>query len=187
MQTEILHSKIASDTTPFHIVIIYENFTAGIRAQETAERLANQLQSDVEISVELWKFDLLAYPSTCSQAARDIATADMVVVSTDSRDKLPPYVREWLETALPIGQSNPRALVAIVGEDEAGITWETTEACDYLRQLAHKMGMDFFCNGDETLPDLEQLSRNPVQSGNLLFLEETMTPEIGWRRWGIND
>src|SRR5262245_59931785 len=118
----------------FKVVIIYESLAAGIRAQETAERLAQQLPSETEVSVSLWKFDLLNYLTMQDRPAIDAADADMLIVSAEANSKLPIQVRDGLEYVLPIqGGGARRAMVALLGHEQTSrVTWGGADVQDYL-------------------------------------------------------
>jgi len=184
---------------PFKIVIVYENLTAGIRAQETVERLGKQMNTEAGVSVALWKFDVLEYPSMQEQAAQDAADADMLIISTGINTLPPVSVRDWLEHVLPVArQQNPRAgiievrcaLVALLNqEDQNRVTWGSqNNVRDYLEQIAINQGMDFFCKHEETTPEAGSVApKQNFPASPLMFLDESFTPDVGWRRWGIND
>ena len=191
MQSTDLPFDVTGATVPFKIIIIYENLAAGIRAQETAERLSKQLNPDTEMNVDLWKFDLLAHTSMQERAARDAADADMLIVSADANTKLPVHVRSWLERLLPVVERPEarRALVALLAADrEHRVTWEAEDVRDYLQHVAAEQGMDFFCKNDPAPSKADDIAHpRDLPANSHLFLDEAFTPDISWRRWGIND
>jgi len=184
-------TEAAVATAPFKIVILYQNLTGGIRAREMAERLGSQANSQAELNVMLWKFDVLEYPSMQELAAQDAASADMLIVAADL-EKLPPVsVRDWLEHVLPVarGKDTNCALVAMLRPGEEGrITWSSqNEVRDYFQQVAVKLAMDFFCKIDSDPAETGSGRKQDLTEGNLLFLDESFTPDARWRRWGINE
>ncbi|HEX4351098.1 MAG TPA: hypothetical protein VH251_11955 [Verrucomicrobiae bacterium] len=182
----------AASAPVFKIVIVYGSLKDGIRAQETAERLGKELAQETEVNVALWKFDVLHYPSMQEQAAFDAAAADMLIISADANAMLPAQVREWLEHVLP-SVKHPEtqgALVALLGEDgQKRITWTPQhEVRDFLEQVARKNGMDFFIKNDGANSELSGIApKQDLAVDTLVFLDEPFTPDVGWRRWGIND
>lgn len=186
-----LRSGASTAVPPFKIVIVYGNLTDGIRAQETAERLGKELASETAVSVALWKFDVLNYPSMQEQAAFDAVGADMLIVSADANVKLPVHVRDWLEHVLPMAKQpeTQGALVALLAADEQRVTWEVQhDVRNFLEQVARKNGMDFFARDEQKDPALNGITpQQDLAANTLVFLDEPFTPDVGWRRWGIND
>src|ERR1041385_3264211 len=101
-------------TLPLDIVIVYENFTAAVRAQNVSQRLAAELDADFEISREVWGFELLSHPQLRQEAAAAAAEADLVVVSVSGAAELPAHVRSWVESWVAEKRGGLSALVALV-------------------------------------------------------------------------
>jgi hypothetical protein len=160
------------------IVIVYENFIAGIRGREISERLAAQLKSDVDVNSGLWKFDLLDNPTLRDQASAEAINADIVIISVRNCD-LPHGVHEWLEGWLPAKKQHDAALVAVIEPDQESGS-EAHQLQEHLRSLAAKASMDFFCNADWSKPAQEQGAHDWESS--LAYAGRDTGP-----RWGIND
>src|SRR4051794_21772473 len=111
------------------------------------------LGHDCHFSNQMWKFDVLAIPNLREMAARDAATADIVIVSCRGGSELPAQVKSWLELWLA-QQSNAIALVALFdsrGEDTAQNLANRT----YLAEAAKRGQMEFFAQPNQR-PDGRQ-------------------------------
>jgi hypothetical protein len=136
------------------IIIVHEDFIAGIEAAAVLRRLAAQLEAEFELKGDawqidngLWKFEMLHNPELWEQAAAEAVAADMIIISVCDAE-LPGSVRDWLENVLPVKEGKPAALVALLdpGIDPSG---EPLRSEAYLRRLAEQYGLDFFCNTDD--------------------------------------
>jgi hypothetical protein len=173
----------------FKIVIAYENLAAGLRAKEMTERLAAQLESELEVKSDLWKFEMLDHPQLRGHAATAAAAADMVVVSTGRSDELPAHVQTWIDDWLPLKKGGVTALVALV-DPATESPGKPSRLCAYLRQVAEEGGMDFFSQPavsrrgrwDDSFATLQ-----PWAKDSSLVLDGAFQDPPAWRGWGIND
>jgi hypothetical protein len=69
----------------FKTVIAYHTYASAIRAKETAERLAGQM----ECEVDAWPFGQLAVRWIREQAIEVAAAADMIILAADGALELP--------------------------------------------------------------------------------------------------
>ena len=129
----------------FKVVIAHESPLAAVRAEEMRERLATRFQHSINIESIGWDFELLSCPQICEEAAVAAASADMVIISADGAIELPRPVKAWIESWLPRKCNAQSSLVALLNE-EYEIFGEPPLVGAYLREIAGKAGMDFFCN-----------------------------------------
>jgi len=59
------------------VLLVYEDFSTGLRARQTFEEVASQLELDADFEVNLWRFDLLRESALRERAAIEAAKADM--------------------------------------------------------------------------------------------------------------
>src|SRR3954468_16519239 len=97
----------------FNVVIAYEDFETGKQAKRTFDVLAEQLKNDCRFTNQIWKFDVLNIPKLREIAAKDAATADIVIISCRAKSELAPEVKAWIELWLA-EQSQTIALVALL-------------------------------------------------------------------------
>ncbi|HEY6167372.1 MAG TPA: hypothetical protein VI454_04990, partial [Verrucomicrobiae bacterium] len=65
----------------FQILLLYEDFAGGRRANEVCQRLAVQFADDLDFEVLPWKINLLRLPEYRELIDADAGEADLVVVA----------------------------------------------------------------------------------------------------------
>src|SRR4051794_11994615 len=126
----------------FSVVIVYEDFETGKQAKRTFDFLAEQLKSDCVFTNQMWKFDVLNIPKLREMAAKDAASADIVIISCRARAELAPEVKAWIELWLA-DENNATALVALL-DDSTAASLETAALRRYLADVAVRGNMEFF-------------------------------------------
>ena len=148
-------------SAPFKILIVYEPWMAyetlgiAVRPYELSERLAGVRKSRCETDCDMWTFELLRQPRLRGWAATEAAGANMNIIAARGDRELPDHVKTWIESWLPQRREGLATLVGILGE-EAEPSGQTRRLCAYLRQMAEKGRMRFFCQADRwSQPDFE--------------------------------
>jgi len=132
------------------VLLVYEDFSTGLRARQAFDKVACQLKPDTDFKVDLWKFDLLREPALLEWAATEAAKADIVFLSAHGQDQLPKAAHSWLEQWFERRGGEPCALVVLLDKAPgdaagAGQTWEA------LRAAALAAGVDVFHHSAEAL------------------------------------
>jgi hypothetical protein len=128
----------------FNVVMAYEDFDTGKHAKRTYDFLAEHLGGDCQLSHQMWKFEVLRLPKLREMAAKDAATADIILVSSHGGSDLPPEVKSWLELWLR-EPGNPLALVALFDCSRE----HTGSIRAYLASIARRARIAFFAQPDE--------------------------------------
>src|SRR5258707_12097156 len=100
MQTRRLPVLGSSETevnSTLNVAIAYEDLETGKRAMKTYEYMVQQLGDQCPFSSQMWKFDVLALPKLKEMAAKEAATAELIMVSAHEGKQLPAQVKAWLE------------------------------------------------------------------------------------------
>jgi hypothetical protein len=151
------------------IVIVYETTAVAIRAKEMSEALAAELQSECDS----WLMDLLAHPDLCRQAAAAATGADMVIIAASGAGELPRPARNWIESWLPQKKNGPTALVVLLDQESESLG-KPSPFCVYLRKVAKRGNMDFFCNASHsTLRDFSH--PDEISPGHQTACSRTIT------------
>ena len=173
----------------FTVLIIYEEVTTGQRAMRMMRDLLRESGAHSDFEPSLWKLDLLVVPKFRELAAREAATADMVVVSAHDRDTLPVAIQTWAEAWPSRIPANRGALVALLEltEDQTEARPETVL---FLRKVAEQAGMDFFvqlfrppARGTELT--VEQIAQRAGTVSSVL--DDILHHPAPAPRWGINE
>lgn len=177
---------IAPEKPVFKVFIACEDEAAFFQALTLQEQVENRCGGEFGISRVFWNFALLRQQDLREHAIREAAESDMVIVSFQGGNELPPHVRNWVESWPTRRQTSHSALVALIGP-QSDIFAEYRDDAGYLRQIAGDHGLDFFCNRDgwERLDffraGLRQVESQPVIS------ESKFSFQIPWSRGGIRN
>ena len=179
------------DIPVFSVVLVFEDFNTGTRAKRAYDFLAANLTQEWRVTSQMWKFDLLSNPELRELAAKDAATANLIIVSSRGDRALSAGVKEWIELWQGY-QGEPEALVALFDRppEEAGHAL-TTQA--YLERVAERGRMEFFTwPGIELEPPRPQatmvLDQRLGMAGVPFHPLAAIPPrEVSFAHWGINE
>ena len=174
---------------PFKIVMVYEDFATGLRAKQMFDHLIRDLGARLVFHSRLWKFDVLQLPPYRDMAAADAGEADLVIFAAHGTTELPNGVKTWIDQWLLQARPGPRALVSLVDTREESST-ATSASCTYLREVAARGGMAYFCprsSGpeEESGFSLERLRERAETKSSMI--EEILRQTSPHPRWGINE
>jgi hypothetical protein len=82
------------------VVVAYEDYDAGKRAQRACQQLLEMAHLDQALSTDLWKFDMLKLGAMRDAAAEEAAGADFLVLAPQEGAALPAGVRNWVRRSL---------------------------------------------------------------------------------------
>src|ERR1700731_2048438 len=89
-----------SPSTPFNVVIMYEDFATGKRAKKGLDFVTEELGHDLEFRHSMWRLDILQDPKLKVLATPALAEADLLIISLRGEGQLPAkiyvLIGEWL-------------------------------------------------------------------------------------------
>ncbi|MHB8519479.1 MAG: hypothetical protein ACYDH9_01860 [Limisphaerales bacterium] len=173
----------------FNVVLVYEDFPAGVRAKQTLDRLLHDLDPQFVYNSKIWKFDILQISQLRELAAQDAADADLIILAACGTTELPAGVKCWINLWLARAGRSRRALVSLLDNRTEPAT-NRGSICSYLREIAQKGHMDFFCQeadwpNEETRSYLAKLRQDAVKKPSMM--EEILRQTTPHPRWGINE
>jgi len=189
MRTRRLNAVAAVHAEPrplFQVLVVYEDFAAGRRANETCSFLMSQLGDEFEFTSRMWKFEMLRNPKLTQIAAGEALEADVIIVAACGSSPLPDEVTSWIDHWLPLRREGAGALIALI---EGTVNpRQGPSAYDYLQKVATAAKMDFLPHvvafTGEGFPAWSTLLPSEVSSARLDELIQGPVPE---RHWGINE
>jgi hypothetical protein len=135
----------SGDRPTFHVVIIYEDSTAGTRAKHFYDRVTKELEDECDFSLELWSFEVLGLPEIGNSAAQAAGKADFVILSMHGKSQLSVQTRDWIETWGGLLADSKPALIALL--DRRGTRRGTAASTlVYLRKIADRKNMSFYAH-----------------------------------------
>lgn len=173
----------------FNVVLVYEDFPAGIRATQMVDRLLHDLDPQFAYDSKIWKFDILQIAQLRELAVQDAADADLIIIAAHGTTELPAAVKCWINLWLARAGRSRRALVSLLNS-RAEPSPSAGSIRSYLREIAQKGQMDFFCQeadwpNEETRSYLARLRRDAAKKPSLA--EEILQQTTPCPRWGINE
>ena len=93
------------------VLLIYEDFSTGLRAKLLCDQVVNSLKLEVDFRVSLWRFDILREPALLERATDEAAKADIVFLSAHGPSDLPTAINLWFNQWLERRRDEPCALV----------------------------------------------------------------------------
>jgi hypothetical protein len=153
-----------------NIVVIYE--TSPLR--ECAMSFCNKLSQPREFSSEL-KIDWLSFAFLCSSGMKvelleKAAAADLIIFAMRAAGDLPDPVKLWIENWLAKRGEREGMLASLLKRDPI-VTSVASFREFYLRNVAHRAGMKYFCQPvlNASIPDsLDSFNQRAVQMTSVL-------------------
>jgi len=138
-----LPTKDANPPSRVRVVVAYEDYDAGKRAQRACQQLLEMARLDLQASSpDLWKFDMLKLKGMRAAAIEAAAGADLVVLATQDGATVPAGVWDWVERSL-LHSSPPRAMLLLFGPSPEDQEFVPT-ADPPVRKLAVRLAVPFW-------------------------------------------
>jgi hypothetical protein len=132
------------------VVVVFEDAETRGQAVEVCDHLVQRFWTDCELAVSWWSWDLLEQPAQAQEAIQKAAEADFLIFAVGTGRDFPTPLQEWIETWLSLRGERDGALMSLFGQEaEAGEA--VAERHDYLRQVAHRGGMDYLTSEPQDL------------------------------------
>ena len=132
------------------VVVVFEDAATRGQAVEVCDRFVQRFWTDCELGVSWWSWDMLEQPAQAQEAIQKAAEADLLIFAVRSERNLPTPLQEWIETWLAMRGERDGALISLFGKEaETGET--LAEKHGYLRQVAHRGGMDYLTETPQSL------------------------------------
>src|SRR6516165_8958093 len=80
--------------TAFHVVLVYEDYSAGRCAMDLCGHLLSGFDHEMAFQTSMWRFDALEEPITFEEAVCGAVQADAIILATYLHE-LPTVVRDW--------------------------------------------------------------------------------------------
>jgi hypothetical protein len=169
--------------TAWSVVVIYEDITAREQAVDFCDQLVRRFWARFEFDVSWWSFALLEKATVALEAANQAARANLVIFSSVRSEQFPAPVTGWIESWLGRRGDREGILAGLVPSEPAEGRVATNPY--YLRQVAHRAGMDYLTqvppNLLRSIPEsLEFYAQRAVQVTSVLdeILHQQALPPV---------
>ena len=138
-----LHAGELGVDRPLLVFMAYADRPAGEKAMSGIANLARIFQDHLEIQPLPWSFTALADPDWRAQAEHEAASADILLVSSDLPNPLPPVVEDWIEGIIRAKHGSETAVILLLGAEGR---WDSIASprLQRLRSAARRAEVDFF-------------------------------------------
>jgi hypothetical protein len=132
------------------VSVVYEDSITGARADDFYQTLIRCLGRNCEFTKEMWLLTELRTVQLRAIAAREAASADLVIISVHHAEALPDEVKSWIDLWLKQRSSCAAVLLALFDPPYLG-TSSSIQAC--LREVAKRGKMEFLARSEEKPED----------------------------------
>jgi len=132
------------------IAVVYGDAKDRAQAVKVCDHLVERFWTQCEFAVSWWSSAMLERPELAQAAAEKAAQSDLLIFTLTAEEELPMPILCWVESWLKLRGERDGALVNLVAgglEPERGIG----KAHAYLRNVAHRGGMDYLTHEPETI------------------------------------
>ena len=141
--TRIDEYTMPSETkADWSVAVVYEDSAARERAVDFCDQLVQRFWGRFEFEVNWWSFQALQEHGMALDAADKAARANLVVLSSLGPQDLPARVKTWIESWLSRRGDLEGILAGLIEPADAVGSPEAGKHL-YLRQVAHRAGMDY--------------------------------------------
>jgi hypothetical protein len=134
----------------FAVSVVHEDSATGARADEFCQTLIRCLGRNCKFTREMWLLTELRTAQLRAIAAREAASADLVIISIHHTEALPDEVKSWIDLWLKQRSSRAAVLLALFDPPYLG-TSSSIQAC--LREVAKRWKMEFLARSEEKPED----------------------------------
>ena len=132
------------------VSVVYEDSATGARADDFYQTLIRCLGRNCEFTKEMWLLTELRTVQLRAIAAREAASADLVIISVHHAEALPDEVKSWIDLWLKQRSSRAAVLLALFDPPYLGPSG-SIQAC--LHEVAKRGKMEFLARAEEKSED----------------------------------
>ena len=134
------------------VVVLHEDGRTRQEAVRFCDHLVRHFWATSQFDVNWWSLSQLEQqPSVSGQAVEKAAAADLILFALEPDGTLTPEMLAWIENWINQRSEREGALVALM-DPAAEPSGRSTEKYMYLRQAAHRAGMDYLTHLPADLP-----------------------------------
>lgn len=133
----------------WNVAVIYEGPEAREKGVGFCDALVERFWTRCALEVSWLAFESIPKEESASELLKKVAMADLVVFVVASNRELPLHVHAWVEEWLRLRGEREGGLVALAPEGKLSGTGPHA----FLRQVAHRAGMDFLTELPQSLGD----------------------------------
>jgi hypothetical protein len=126
--------------TTWSAVVVFECEETRNKAVAFCDRLVDRFWTQMGFEISWWSYERLNDPVGAGEAATKAAQARLIIFATRTEAEIPLHVIDWVDKWTSQRSDREGALVALGDQEGAGAALDKEV---YLRDIAHRAGMDF--------------------------------------------
>lgn len=134
-------------TEKFPVVMLYDHLSSVSAAMSTFCHLTDELATEFEPELRVWRMDDAASPEFISEANADITAAELIILTVRGERPWPDAFLDWKEGP-GAGQraaiAPPQAIVALIETDADGFPFCSDHGHSALRSVATQIHPEVF-------------------------------------------
>ncbi len=135
------------------VAVVYEDTVSREAAVSFCDHLVERFWAECEFGVNWWSFELLQEPDSAKKASQSVVEANLVVFATRREGGMPPNVEGWIERWLSERGDREGTLVGLLSPG-TGLSGEGADKHAYLRNVAHRGGMDYLTEVPQSISQI---------------------------------
>ncbi|PWU10990.1 MAG: hypothetical protein C5B50_24250 [Verrucomicrobia bacterium] len=132
------------------LTILYDDETSRERAREFCDSLVQRFWIQNQFEIHWYAFKQLSHRQSAQEAAQNAVRANLLIFAARPQDEIPFSVREWVEAWQAQRGEREGALVGLFGPENES---KGSAKHIYLREVAHRAGMDYLTQVPETIAE----------------------------------
>ncbi|HEY4247024.1 MAG TPA: hypothetical protein VGM64_09225 [Lacunisphaera sp.] len=139
-------------TEKFPVVMLYDHLSSVNAAMSTFSHLTDELATEFEPELRVWRMDDAASPEFISEANADITAAELVILTVRGKQPWPDAFLHWKEgprTGQHAAIASPQAIVALIETDADGLPVAGESGNVALRSVATQIHPEVFVHETE--------------------------------------
>jgi hypothetical protein len=176
-------SDMSTAKATWAVVVVYGSQETREAAVSFCDQLVQRFWNQYEFDISWWPGSQLLEQEAAQQAGQRASEADLVIFGVPADGVLPLEVQKWVEGWVPERGEREGALVGLVVQEAQSM--ETAEAHKFLRQVAHRAGMDYLTQVPQSISwqipeSLESCSERAKQVTSVLdeILHQPPAPRV---------
>ena len=144
--TELRAFRRCKESNRVSVVAVYQDSSTGARVHEFCRSLSRHLGENCRLIHQVWLVNEFWMPQLKEIAAREAASADLIIISIHHADSLSDEVKGWFDSWLSQKANRHMALVALFDRVDQG---DSSSTRAYLEEVAQRGDMEFLAQSEE--------------------------------------
>ena len=137
----------------YPVVMLYDHLSSVNAAMSTFSHLTDELATEFEPELRVWRMDDAASPEFISEANADITAAELIILTVRGKQPWPDAFLHWKEgpgNGQQAAIASPQGIVALIETDADGLPVASVSGHSALRSVATQIHPEVFVHETES-------------------------------------